>query len=47
MKAPKTELVSLVALGKKPTPEAEAPLARLLIQNKGTLPGKALWQQSA
>jgi type I restriction enzyme S subunit len=46
MKAPKTELVSLVSLGKKPKPEVEAPLARLLIQNKGTLPAKSLWQQS-
>ncbi len=46
MKAPKTELVSLVTLGKKPRPEADASLARLLIQNKGTLPAKSLWQQS-
>ena len=46
MKAPKTELVSLVTLGKKPKPDAKAPLAQLLIQNKGTLPAKSLWQQS-
>lgn len=46
MKAPKTELVSFVTLGKKPKAEANAPLARLLIQNKGTLPAKSLWQQS-
>lgn len=46
MKAPKTELVSLVTLGKKPKPDANAPLAQLLIQNKGTLPAKSLWQQS-
>lgn len=46
MKAPKTELVSLVTLGKKPKPDAKAPLAQLLIQHKGTLPAKSLWQQS-
>ena len=46
MKAPKTELVSLVTLSKKPKPDAKAPLAQLLIQNKGTLPAKSLWQQS-
>lgn len=46
MKAPKTELISLVTLGKNPKPDAKAPLAQLLIQNKGTLPAKSLWQQS-
>lgn len=46
MKAPKTELVSLVTLGNKPKPETKAPLAQLLSQNKGTLPAKSLWQQS-
>jgi type I restriction enzyme S subunit len=46
MKAPKTELVSLVALGKTPKPDAKAPLAQLLIKAKGTLPAKFLWQQS-
>ncbi len=46
MKAPKTELVSLVTLGKKPKPETKAPLAQLLSENKGTLPAKSLWQQS-
>lgn len=46
MKAPKTELVSFVTVGKKPKPDAKAPLAQLLIQNKGTLPAKSLWQQS-
>jgi type I restriction enzyme S subunit len=46
MKAPKTELVSLVTLGNKPKPDAKAPLAQLLIQSKGTLPAKSLWQQS-
>jgi len=46
MKAPKTELVSLVTLGKKPKPDAKAPLAELLTQQKGSLPAKSLWQQS-
>lgn len=46
MKAPKTELVSLVSLGTKPKPDASAPLAQLLIQAKGTLPAKSLWLQS-
>ena len=46
MKAPKTELVSNVALGKKPKTDAKAPLAKLLSQHKGTLPAKSLWQQS-
>ena len=46
MKAPKTELVSLVTLGKKPKPDVAAPLAKLLSQNKGTLLSKSLWQQS-
>ena len=46
MKAPKTELVSLVTLGKKPKPDTKAPLAQLLGENKGTLPAKSLWQQS-
>lgn len=46
MKAPKTELVSIVTLGKKPKPGANAPLAQFLDQNKGTLPAKSLWQQS-
>lgn len=46
MKAPKTELVSLVTLGKKPKPGAKAPLALLLSQHKGTLVAKSLWQQS-
>lgn len=46
MKAPKTELVSLVTLGKKPKPDDKAPLAKLLSQHKGTLPAKSLWQQS-
>jgi len=46
MKAPKTELVSLVTLGNKPKSDTKAPLAQLLNQNKGSLPAKSLWQQS-
>jgi type I restriction enzyme S subunit len=46
MKAPKTELVSVVTLGKKSKPDAKALLAKLLSQHKGTLPAKSLWQQS-
>lgn len=46
MEAPKTELVSFVTLGKKPKPGTNAPLAKLLVQNRETLPAKFLWQQS-
>lgn len=46
MKTPKTELISLVTLGKKPEPDAKAPLAHLLIQSMGTIPSKSLWQLS-
>jgi type I restriction enzyme S subunit len=46
MKTSKTELVSVVALGKRPKPNANAPLAKLLSKHKGTLSAKGLWQQS-
>jgi type I restriction enzyme S subunit len=46
MKAPKTELISIVRLGKMPGSDTEAPLAALLENHKGELPAKALWQQS-
>ena len=46
MKAPKTELISIVTIGKKPKPNADAPLAKLLGQHKGELSAKDLWQQS-
>jgi type I restriction enzyme S subunit len=46
MKAPKTELVSVLTLGKKPKLGANAPLAKLMGQNQGTLSAKSLWQQS-
>jgi len=46
MKAPKTELVSVVTIGKKLKPNADAPLATLLSRHKGELAAKALWQQS-
>ncbi len=46
MKAPKTELVSVVALGKKPRAGADAPLVALLTKHDGELSAKMLWQQS-
>lgn len=46
MKAPKTELVSILTLGKKTKPNADTPLATLLSKHKGELPAKILWQQS-
>ena len=46
MKAPKTELICLVTLGKNPKPDAKALLAQLLSQHKGELPARSLWQQS-
>ncbi len=46
MKAPKTELVSLVTMGTQPKSDDHAPLAQLLSQQKGTLPAKSLWLQS-
>lgn len=46
MKAPKTELVSVLTIGQKTMPNAGAPLATLLSKHKGELPAKTLWQQS-
>jgi len=46
MKAPKTELVSFVTLGKKAKHPAKAPLAQIVSQNMGTLSAKSLWHQS-
>lgn len=46
MKVPKTELVSVLTLGKKAKPNTDAPLATLLSMHKGELPAKTLWQQS-
>ena len=46
MKAPKTELVSVVTIGNKPKPNTDAPLATLLSKRKDELPAKALWEQS-
>ena len=46
MKAPKTELVSIVTIGKKPKSSADAPLTAILDKHKGELSAKALWQQS-
>ncbi len=46
MKAPKTELISLVTLGNMPKPDDSAPLAQFLIKAKGTLSAKSLWRES-
>ena len=46
MKVPKTELVSIVALGENPKSEEKAPLARLLRQHEGKLAAKELWRHS-
>jgi type I restriction enzyme, S subunit len=46
MKAPKTELISMVKAGKKTSLSADAPLAAILNKHKGVLSAKALWQQS-
>ena len=46
MKVAKTELVSVVTLGKKPKRDSNAPLAKLLGKNMGKMPAKLLWQQS-
>lgn len=47
MKAPKTELISVLTIGKLPNSKAKAPLAWLLVERaKGALPAKSLWQQS-
>jgi type I restriction enzyme S subunit len=47
MKAPKTELISNLKLGKnKPNAKKDAPLTQLLTKAMGELPAKSLWQQS-
>jgi type I restriction enzyme S subunit len=47
MKAPKTELVARLKLGKKPSIKDQAPLAALLVRNKGELSPNALHQHSS
>lgn len=46
MKAPKTELVSVVKIGKKQDSRTRAPLAALLKNHNGELAAKSLWEQS-
>ena len=46
MKAPKTELVTKLVIGKKPKAVRSAPLANLIAKAKGGVSAKALWQQS-
>ncbi|EHA17205.1 restriction modification system DNA specificity domain protein, partial [Halomonas sp. HAL1] len=45
MKAPKTELVSLVRLGTPPDVKAQAPLATILVRHNGEMSAKDLWQR--
>ena len=46
MKAPKTELISMVKKGAKPGSKDVAPLAALLNNHRGEMPAKTLWQES-
>jgi type I restriction enzyme S subunit len=46
MRAPKTQLVSNLKLGTKPKAKDNAPLAALLVEAKGEMSAKTLWQQS-
>ncbi|MBU0908225.1 MAG: restriction endonuclease subunit S [Proteobacteria bacterium] len=46
MKAPKTELVTKLLVGKKPRPNDKSPLANIITKHKGELSAKTLWQQS-
>lgn len=46
MKAPKTELVSRLKIGKKPSTKDQAPLAALLVRHNGELSPNVLWQHS-
>lgn len=45
MKAPQTELISSLRLGKMPTVKEQAPLASILARNKGELESKDLWRR--
>jgi type I restriction enzyme S subunit len=46
MKTPKTSLVSALRVGTNPSIEDQAPLAAILVRNKGELPAKLLWSRS-
>lgn len=45
MKAPQTELIANLHLGRAPDIKAQAPLAALLARNQGSMPAKDLWQR--
>jgi len=46
MKVPKTELVSILRLVKKPAAKVHAPLSAILVKNNDELSAKALWNTS-
>jgi type I restriction enzyme, S subunit len=45
MKAPRTELIAPLRLGKAPDIKAQAPLATILVRHNGEMPAKDLWQR--
>lgn len=45
MKAPQTELIAPLSLGKTPDIKAQAPLATILARQNGEMPAKDLWQR--
>ena len=45
MKAPQTELIAPLRLGKAPDIKAQSPLATILARHNGELPAKDLWQR--
>jgi type I restriction enzyme S subunit len=45
MKAPQTELIATLLLGKAPDIKAQAPLATILVRHNGEMPAKDLWQR--
>lgn len=46
MRAPKTELISVLRIGTSPYPDHQGPLARLISAHRGEIPAKLLWQSS-
>jgi type I restriction enzyme S subunit len=46
MKAPKTELVSILRLSKAPTVKDKAPLSAILLKHKESMSAKNLWTNS-
>ena len=45
MKAPQTELIATLRLGKAPDIKAQAPLATILARHHGEMSAKDLWQR--